>query len=99
MDNVTNNLSFDQLPKAVGELLTKVDFVISRIEGKKNSSRASLIMRSCALFRVWFLFQQFVKFCCSGWNILLYNIAVLVNKKCERNGVELELVGKEVPFV
>ena len=22
---------------------------------------------------VWFLFQQFVKFCCSGWNILLYN--------------------------
>ena len=31
MDNVTNNLSFDQLPKAVGELLTKVDYVISRL--------------------------------------------------------------------
>lgn len=29
---------------------------------------------------VWFLFQQFVKFCCSGWNILLYNITVPVNK-------------------
>ena len=48
---------------------------------------------------VWFLFQQFVKFCCSGWNILLYNITVPVNKKCERNGVELKLVGEEIPFV
>ena len=99
MDNVTNNLSFDQLPKAVGELLTKVDYVISRLDEKKNTGGASPTQGSCGLFRVWFLFQQFVKFCCSGWNILLYNIAVLVNKKCERNGVELELVGEEVPFV
>ena len=99
MEQNENNLSFDQLPKAVGELLTKVDYVISRLDEKKNTSGASLTKGSCGLFRVWFLFQQFVKFCCSGWNILLYNIAVLVNKKCERNGVELELVGKEVPFV
>lgn len=99
MDNVTNNLSFDQLPKAVGELLTKVDYVISRLDEKKNTGGASLTKGSCGLFRVCFLFQHFVKFCCSGWNILLYNIAVLVNKKCERNGVELELVGEEVPFV
>ena len=99
MDNVTNNLSFDQLPKAVGELLTKVDYVISRLDEKKDTGGAAPTQGSCGLFRVWFLFQQFVKFCCSGWNILLYNIAVLVNKKCERNGVELELVGEEVPFV
>ena len=99
MDNVTNNLSFDQLPKAVGELLTKVDYVISRLDEKKDTGGASPTQGSCGLFRVWFLFQQFVKFCCSGWNILLYNIAVLVNKKCERNGIELELVGEEVPFV
>ena len=99
MDNVTNNLSFDVLPKAVGELLTKVDYMISRLEEKEETGGASPTQGSCGLFRVWFLFQQFVKFCCSEWNILLYNIAVLVNKKCERNGVELELVGEEVPFV
>ena len=99
MDNVTNNLSFDQLPKAVGELLTKVDYVISRLDEKKETGVASPTQGSCGLFRVWFLFQQFVKFCCSGWNILLYNISVHVYKKCERNGVELELVGEEVPFV
>ena len=48
---------------------------------------------------VWFLFQQFVKFCCSGWNILLYNITVAVYKECKRNGIELELAGEEIPFV
>jgi len=41
MDNVTNNLSFDQLPKAVGELLTKVDYVISRLDEKKDVDGAS----------------------------------------------------------
>ena len=41
MDNVTNNLSFDQLPKAVGELLTKVDYVISRLDEKKDAAEAS----------------------------------------------------------
>ena len=41
MDNVTNNLSFDQLPKAVGELLTKVDYVISRLDEKKDADGAS----------------------------------------------------------
>ena len=32
MEQNESNLSFDQLPKAVGELLTKVDYVISRLE-------------------------------------------------------------------
>ena len=41
MDNATNNLSFDQLPKAVGELLTKVDYVISRLEEKKDANGVS----------------------------------------------------------
>ena len=41
MDNVTNNLSFDQLPKAVGELLTKVDYVISRLDEKKEADGSS----------------------------------------------------------
>ena len=41
MDNVTNNLSFDQLPKAVGELLTKVDYVISRLDEKKEMDGSS----------------------------------------------------------
>ena len=41
MDNATNNLSFDQLPKAVGELLTKVDYVISRLDEKKDADGAS----------------------------------------------------------
>ena len=41
MDNATNNLSFDQLPKAVGELLTKVDYVISRLDEKKDADCAS----------------------------------------------------------
>ena len=31
MEQNESNLSFDQLPKAVGELLTKVDYVISRL--------------------------------------------------------------------
>lgn len=43
---------------------------------------SSAVMNVFMLFFniVWFLFQQFVKFCCSGWNILLYNITVPVNK-------------------
>ena len=41
MDNETNNLSFDQLPKAVGELLTKVDYVISRLDEKKEADDSS----------------------------------------------------------
>ena len=41
MDNETNNLSFDQLPKAVGELLTKVDYVISRLDEKKDADGVS----------------------------------------------------------
>ena len=41
MDNENNNLSFDQLPKAVGELLTKVDYVISRLDEKKDADGAS----------------------------------------------------------
>ena len=41
MDDVTNNLSFDQLPKAVGELLTKVDYVISRLDEKKDADGSS----------------------------------------------------------
>ena len=32
MEQNESNLSFDQLPKAVGELLTKVDYVISRLD-------------------------------------------------------------------
>lgn len=36
-----NNLSFDQLPKAVGELLGKVDYLISRIENLKDADNAS----------------------------------------------------------
>ena len=38
-----SNLSFDQLPKAVGELLTKVDYVISRLDEKKDADVASPI--------------------------------------------------------
>jgi len=41
MDNETNNLSFDQLPKAVGELLTKVDYVISRLDERKDADGSS----------------------------------------------------------
>ena len=41
MDNMQNNLSFDQLPKAVGELLGKVDYLISRIENLKDADSAS----------------------------------------------------------
>lgn len=41
MDNMQNNLSFDQLPKAVGELLGKVDYLISRIENLKDADNAS----------------------------------------------------------
>ena len=36
-----NNLSFDQLPKAVGELLGKVDYLISRLENLKDADNAS----------------------------------------------------------
>lgn len=41
MDYKTSNLSFDQLPKAVGELLTKVDYVISRLDEKKDADGSS----------------------------------------------------------
>lgn len=41
MDNMQNNLSFDQLPKAVGELLGKVDYLISRLENLKDADNAS----------------------------------------------------------
>ena len=41
MDKMQNNLSFDQLPKAVGELLGKVDYLISRIENLKDADNAS----------------------------------------------------------
>jgi excisionase family DNA binding protein len=41
MDNMQNNLSFDQLPKAVGKLLGKVDYLISRIENLKDADNAS----------------------------------------------------------
>ena len=41
MDNLQNNLSFDQLPKAVGELLAKVDYVISRLDATKDTYNAS----------------------------------------------------------
>ena len=41
MEDTTTNLTFDQLPKAVGELLTKVDYVISRLDVKKDAADAS----------------------------------------------------------
>ena len=41
MEQNESNLSFDQLPKAVGELLTKVDYVISRLDEKKDVAEAS----------------------------------------------------------
>ena len=41
MEQNESNLSFDQLPKAVGELLTKVDYVISRLDEKKDAAEAS----------------------------------------------------------
>lgn len=41
MDNLQNNLSFDQLPKAVGELMAKVDYVISRLDATKDAYNAS----------------------------------------------------------
>ena len=41
MDNMQNNLSFDQLPKAVGELLGKVDYLISRLENLKDADNTS----------------------------------------------------------
>ena len=41
MEQNESNLSFDQLPKAVGELLTKVDYVISRLDEKKDADGAS----------------------------------------------------------
>ena len=45
------------------------------------------------------LFQEFVNFSSGRWNILLYNITVPVDKECEWNGIELELVGEEIPFI
>lgn len=41
MDISQNNLSFDQLPKAVGELLTKMDYVISRLDDQMDVACAS----------------------------------------------------------
>lgn len=41
MEQNESNLSFDQLTKAVGELLTKVDYVISRLDEKKDAAEAS----------------------------------------------------------
>ena len=41
MEQNESNLSFDQLPKAVGELLTKVDYVISRLDEKKEADASS----------------------------------------------------------
>ena len=41
MEQNENNLSFDQLPKAVGELLTNVDYVISRLDEKKEADGSS----------------------------------------------------------
>ena len=41
MEQNESNLSFDQLPKAVGELLTKVDYVISRLDEKKEVDGSS----------------------------------------------------------
>ena len=41
MEQNESNLSFDQLPKAVGELLTKVDYVISRLDEKKDADGSS----------------------------------------------------------
>ena len=41
MEQNESNLSFDQLPRAVGELLTKVDYVISRLDEKKEADSSS----------------------------------------------------------
>ena len=41
MEQNESNLSFDQLPKAVGELLIKVDYVISRLDEKKEADGSS----------------------------------------------------------
>ena len=41
MEQNENSLSFDQLPKAVGELLHKVDYVISRLDAPKDADEAS----------------------------------------------------------
>ena len=41
MEQNENSLSFDQLPKAVGELLHKVDYVISRLDAPKDANEAS----------------------------------------------------------
>ena len=41
MEQNESNLSFDQLPKAVGELLTKVDYVTSRLDEKKEADGSS----------------------------------------------------------
>ena len=41
MDNERKTLSFDQLPQAVGELLDKVDYVISRLDERKEAPSPS----------------------------------------------------------
>ena len=41
MEELQNTLSFDQLPKAVGELLHKVDYVISRLNAKMDDNGIS----------------------------------------------------------
>ena len=41
MDNERKTLSFDQLPQAVGELLDKVDYVISRLDEQKEDTSPS----------------------------------------------------------
>ena len=41
MEQNENSLSFDQLPKAVGELLHKVDYVISRLDAPKDANETS----------------------------------------------------------
>lgn len=45
------------------------------------------------------LFQKFVNFSSGRWNILFYNITVPVDKEREWNGIELKLVGEEIPFI
>ena len=41
MDKKRKTLTFDQLPQAVGELLDKVDYVISRLDEPKEDTSPS----------------------------------------------------------
>ena len=41
MDNERKAPTFDQMPKAIGELLTKVDYVISRLDSPKEAEPSS----------------------------------------------------------